>query len=504
MTPLLLAAVASAQEVQTTPHDCLRRDRATVRPPHAGWATLASASRPILVWYDPAHQNSADIADDVLAIVETSWDVQVDQLGFRPPVLPDAADGPEFDVFLADYQPGSAYVVHDDWTDDVAGDGYNGTSSFMVVDHGLPLQAVPSYLSHEFNHACQYATDFSEFTLPIWEGVATAAQDWTVGAQGYWDYDVYSFQEAPFAPVLEADSYALYYVIGVGYTYEYGAAFWVKWLDEKLGNDDGATAAALWEAAANEGVGREPDVVEAFADVAGTTTGDALNAFAVVRFLTGNDWDERGIEDAASWGPLYQVPAWSLTGADVVGDHVPLPQPMIHGQLFYDVDLVTEALPAQPPDTERTLVFSVSSAAGLETGLAVLWWDDAGQVGDDAITGPSPVIELPAEGLTRVAVAITNLGPNGWDGDDDPYVFGDQLLTVAIDDAPLGGGTTTPPGTTPTTPGGTTGDDDDDPPGEEGDGGGPEEKGGCGCSGTGPTPWLAGPLMLVLARRRRR
>jgi hypothetical protein len=499
-TLLVLAAAASAQEVPPIPHDCLPMDRATVRPPHAGWSTLASARHPIVVWYDPAHPNSVDIADDVLAIVEQSWDVQVDQLGFRPPVLPDLGDGPEFDVFLADYQPLAAFVTNDDWTDDVVGDGYNGTSSFMVVDHELPLAAVPSFLSHEFNHACQYATDFSELTLPIWEAVATAAQDWTVGAESYWDYDVYSFQEAPFAPVLEGDSYALYYTVGLGYTYEYGAAFWVMWLDEKLGNDDGVMGAALWEAAANEGIGMEPDVVDAFAEVAGMTVGDALDDFAVVRFLTGDDWDERGLADAASWGPLYHVPAFPLTGADVVGDHVPVPPPLVHGQLFWDVDLVAQPLPEQPADTERTLVFSAASASGLESGLAVLWWDDAGQAGDLAITGTSPVLELPAEGLTRVVVALTNLGPNGWDGDDDAYQPGDQVVTVAIDDEPLGGGTTTPPGTTP--PG--TDTTDDDPPGEEGDGGGAEEKGGCGCSGVGTAPWLLGPLALAITRRRRR
>ncbi|MEQ1506249.1 MAG: hypothetical protein ABMB14_28720, partial [Myxococcota bacterium] len=274
---------------------------------------------PIRLWFDPTHAHSVEIAPLVLATVERAWDVQVDQLGFRPPVLPDAADGPSFDVYLVDYQPFAAFVTADGYaTDPVAGDGYNAASSFMVVDRELPDVAVPAFLSHEFNHACQYATDWSESTLPLWEATATAAQDWTLDDDGHWAYDVPSFQEVPWAPVLTGDSYTIWPQSGLGYTYEYGAALWVQFLDRSSAVP-GTAGAALWEAAANDGPDPEPDVVDAFAEVAGGTLGEALNAFAVVRFLTGDDWDARGLAAAAGWTAAYAVPA-----APLAGDALPL------------------------------------------------------------------------------------------------------------------------------------------------------------------------------------
>src|SRR5688572_7936609 len=119
MFTLPLLALSAAAVDSPTPHACRSTLRSTVRPPHDGFATLYSAVHPLVVWYDPDHANSAAIAADVLATVEMSWDVQVDGIGFNAPVLPDLADGPEFDVFIVNWQPLAAFVVNDDWSDDV-------------------------------------------------------------------------------------------------------------------------------------------------------------------------------------------------------------------------------------------------------------------------------------------------------------------------------------------------------------------------------------------------
>jgi hypothetical protein len=434
---MALAPLARA-EAPATPHGCREGLRSGERPPMPGASSLTSALYPLRVWLDPAHAHSALIAPLVLQSLERAWEVQVDTIGFRPPVLPDPYGGPEFDVYLFDYGPFQAFVMADSYdADPVLGDGHNAASSFMVLDRELPEEAVPSYVAHEFNHACHYATDFSEPTLPIWEGTATAAQEWTVGEEGYWQIDVPSFQEVANQPVLVGDSYTIEPATGKGATYEYGAALWVMWLDEQFGDGEGSGGLALWEAAANEGFTSEPDVVDAFSQVSGQALGDTLNAFALVRFLTGEDWDPRGLSMARTWGERYAVPAFSLGGEDLpLVDHAPAVQPMITGQLFFDLDL-RGGVPAAEAMADPWLVVRASSASGLETGLMVALWGP-GEPTDASASGPAPQVELPlrqaGEPLTRVVVALTNLGPVGWDGEDPAYQPGDQRLWLELVD----------------------------------------------------------------------
>jgi hypothetical protein len=339
----LLVALALAEPF-VPPHDCQPGFRSP-RPPEPP-DQLVSTTHPVIVHYDASYSPDQTVrAQAVLEAIETSWSIQVDQLGFQPPVLPDAVGGPEFDVYLIEYSLGAAFVANDGWVDAVPGDGLSATSSYMVVDNRLPQAWQDSYIAHEFNHACQYATDFTELSFPIWEGTATAAQDWTYGEAGFWDLDVPSFQEASAWPSLVANGNYTWYGAGIGFYFEYGAAFWVMFLDEKYGTGDGSKGAQLWREAANEGFGQEPDAVDAFAATAGTTVGDGLNHLAVVRFLTGDDWDPRGLEDAEDWPAEYAVPAQALSAAELpLIDEVLSTQPMVTGQVYLDIDLA--GLPA--------------------------------------------------------------------------------------------------------------------------------------------------------------
>lgn len=464
------------------PRHCTSEWRSALRPVIPGATSIASADRPIRVWYDPTHPNSADIAPALVEYLELAWDVQVDQLGFRAPVLPDAADGPEFDVYLLDYAPWSAYVVADSYgTDPVYGDGYSGASAYMVIDRELPLEAVPSYASHEFNHACQYATDWTELTLPIWEGCATAAQAWTVGDLGRWAYDVPSFQEAPWYPALTGDSYTIWYESGLGYSYEYGAALWVMWLDEQFTAGGGAGGVALWEAAANEGLSQEPDAVDAFTAIVGLPLVDALNELAFARLFVGADWAEGGLADAVDWGRARAVPRTEYTFADLPIDAVPAaPAPMVTGSVYTAIDLT-----AMPPGT---LTVRAESASGLVTGVALAVWDADGTVTTHRAAGPSAEVTFSTDAaVDRARIGLTNAGPVGWDGDDDAYVPGDQTLTVAWSAAPPA----TDSGTSPPTTDGPTAEPE------------AEQRGRCGCAAGGQVTLVPLLALAVLFRRRR-
>ncbi len=298
----------------------------------------------------------------------------------------------------------------------------------------------------------------------------------------------------PHYPALTADSYRIYAESGLGWTYEYGAALWVMFLDEKLGTGDGGGGVELWEAAANEGWGFEPDVVDAFAAVAGMPLGEAMAELAVIRFLTGADWDERGLLDAASWGDAEAVPADPLGAEALPFSAAPSEPPMTLGQAFLDLDLI-----GAPPRADEVVIASVGSATGIESSLALLWWTDDGTAAHAVAWGSAPRVQIPAAGVARVVAAVTNLGPAGWDGDSDAYVRGDHVVSLSVEPEP----TATPPPTD-------TGTDPAPPPGGPDDpsAGGGELAGStiCGCgSGTrgGASAWWAAILLAVRRRSRR-
>jgi len=472
---ILALSLMSAPAFAQTPGPCRSALRMGGRPDTID--SISSVDFPIKVhWNRPQDAAKAQL---VLDYAELSWQVQIDELGFRAPPLPDDAHGPELDYYLSNVGAGEAYAEVADWDDQVDGDNYNSATSYMVIDQNLNDAWIPSYIAHEFNHVLQWGTDFSEPTLPIWEGVAVAAQDWTLGYdEGHWELDVDSFQEAPWLPSLTGDSYESWYRWGVGYFYEYGTALWVMHLDEVVGTGDGTAGSRLWDNASQEGMPNEPDAVDAFATTAGVALGTALNDLARTRWLVGPEWDDRGLAEARNWEGAQMVPVEGFTAADLpLVDFKFDSRPMITGQAFVEVDDL---------DTTDTLVAQVSSEDALGSGILVLWWAVDGSVGEVQGHGGDPVVELPLQDIERIVVAVTNLGPPGWDGDDNAYLRGDQRLQLSV----------VVSSTTPTDPSAT----DSSPSGKRGS----AERGGCGCdSGSLPTLWWMVALVFAMHRSRR-
>lgn len=435
-------------------------------------AYLDSDTLPIRVHYD--REDYLEQAEAVLAAVELSWQVQVEEMGFRAPIISDDDEG-LFPVYLSgppEVYSWEAWVAGTGWPDvDLEeGDGYNGTSSYMVLHRDLSDPWLDSYVAHEFQHATQFATDFSEPTYPIWEAVATAAQDWTLGEAGLWYVDsVESFQELPWAPVLVGDANTV--MTGdLGYYYEYGAALWIMHLDEVLGSGDGQAGVELWQGCANEGDVNEPDAVDSFVAMAGGL-GEGLNAIARTRWLVGDEWDDRGLADAADWDEGFVVPTEAeWTTADLPAQTSFTKGPMITGQGFVPLDLADAG--------DQRLQVTVSSEDGLSSALLVLWWGEDGSVGEESDVGTAPTVSLDTAGISRVVIAVTNLGTDAWDGDDNPYRAGDQLLSAELVEAS-------------DTDASDTDTDDTDAGGE-----------GCGCSGAGGSGLVLLFVPLWLRRRR--
>ncbi len=258
----------------------------------SGEGRVVIADPPLVCHHDGEDDGSCAL---VLAGLSQAWAVQVDALGFRAPVPDgDLGGGPELDVYLSHAGTGGAggaYVTcdgaeADPCVDVAAGDGLSSTPAYIVIDPDTPADQLSAYARHEFAHVLQYATDFEEPFLDLWEGVAVAAEAWTDPTAPIDPGPIADYQSAPWASAVLQDGYTLDELYGLWSYYEYGAAVWVRWLDERHGDGAGSIGPALWAATANDPGPNEPDVLDAWAAVGGDVPGDLI-AFSRFRGTLG-------------------------------------------------------------------------------------------------------------------------------------------------------------------------------------------------------------------------
>ena len=483
--PLPIALPPPLPPVHAPRHCIVREDEgaraAAGRPSAVG--SMVSELYPIKVHWDDTFTEKQALL--VLESTELAWAVQVDQLGYRAPVLPDTGDGPELDLYLNSSEAGawSAWTLNDTSTDDIKGDGLFGVSAYIVFGQ-ISDEWLPSYAAHEFNHVLQYGMDYSEWFINFWESHATAAQKWTLGEPDY-SAEVSSWQKVPYGPSLVGDSYLLWPEIQAAYSYEYGAVVWALYMDEKYGDGDGTMGPTLWYAAANEGWSYEPDHMDAVIDVGGPL-GPVLDGLAVVRYLTGDRWDDRGLEEAQTWGAGQEVTIDTELGlSDLPMDFTFADPLMITGQGFVHIDV--------GGGSTDTLTVSVADASGdHESSFVLMWWNTDGSVGDtladDDVSGANPVRTLDLTGVDELVIGVTNLGPPTPDYDwIPPTKTGAFVLDLSLD----GDGDTGPIDT-----GGDTGAAPA-PTGTDSE----EDGGKCGCDGADAPWWLALGAPMLLMRR---
>src|SRR5690348_13471552 len=125
--------------------------------------SIRSSSHPALVHYRTPSELS--MAQQVLGLLDHSWDFETTTLGFRPPIDDGGRCGPDgaFDVFL--------WAGHDECFVDVIGEdsstAWDDRYAYLVVDpwgtYGGPI--LDTTVAHEFNHALQAADDWSDATI---------------------------------------------------------------------------------------------------------------------------------------------------------------------------------------------------------------------------------------------------------------------------------------------------------------------------------------------------
>ena len=415
-----------------------------------------------------ARERDAELCPEALAAAEAAWDAQVGVLGFAEP-LPDAGEGGSdaLDLYLVVEETGGAGIA---WVECDGGDG-----SCLDSDPTDGRAAAPSYIQidartedlsvfvvHEFNHVCQYATDYAEPFLVLWEGTAVSAERWTLPDWTQSTDDIADYQATPWLSAVLQDGYLLWDDYAIWSYYEYGSMVWVTWLDHRWGDGAGSLGPPLWEAVTQEGNGTEPDVLDAWDGISGDWAADMM-AFALAR---------------AQWGRTPESPDWIAFAGAQAGvareqEDLPLPAHITPLMPPFPLGATYVGLQATPGDR---LQLVLDADPSVDWGLVVV--ESGGgavlQPGDDY--GPVVTGDL--------TVGVVNLGTPGMDADDvlSPASFVLDVRTYPVDSMPADTGADTA---------GDTETPKEEPP-------------GCGC-GTGGAGWGAGGLaLLALAARRRR
>ncbi len=426
------------------------------------------------------HYNRTEDAKKCAAVfqgVRDAWASEIDRIGFPPP---QADEDGRLDVYIdANYRSG-AYTTCPAYGDEIHGDGFTGCPAYIVLGWSIPEPAIADYLVHEFNHASQYAMDWKEWSLPIWEGVATAATWWTYPDVPPNSKDVGDYQSAAWLGIL-GDGYFLLGEYGLDSWFEYGSAAWVIHLDTVYGTGDGTVGGlALWADAAQEGgpFGNTVTVLDAYQAITGDWIA-ALMDFDVQRTRIGTVGNPAWASWAEPKSRLFLEPGVDATSLPTV--ITPEIAPYATGVTYVLVTGVeagdTLHVEAQTEDAESSwgILAVQGDASDWATGATFDW---VARKTDDGIV-----------------VGVVNLEQDEFatTGDRDDLRAGQSTLAIALSVTKKpAGDDTAAPAEDSIAPG-----DSSPPPAEDG------EASGCGCgSGAGPSGWLA-PLSFSLALRKR-
>lgn len=372
---------------------------ALLAPPDPAGPYLQSSVYPLRVHYrDDAERPTAQAA---LAILERSWRIEVEELGFRAP-LPDGGFGgaDDLDVFILPGSGGAGAVG----LEANPRTPWNDWSTYITLDpedYGGELLAVT--LAHEFNHCCQAADDWFE-TIVALESTAVFVEDRVYDE----DNDYYSyldaFQSLPHKPVD--------FVGGSWAWYVYAAALFPHFIAERYGDE---VIADMWLNSRQRGYRNEPDFIDGLGEALlpfGVTFADVAREFARWRYFIGSRDDGAHFEEGAAMGDANAVHlAGRYTTRTLPRDEVLVTDPPAEtASNLYEIEIA-------PGDEDAALTFTFQGdpSARWAVDLMGIPADGPAEVllaeGDPSVSGG-----VVLEGYDRVVVVVVNLG----DGVHDP------------------------------------------------------------------------------------
>ena len=450
------------------------------RPSSTGF--VDSKEFPIRVHY--RHPDDVQrVSEVVLPALELAWQIQIQDVGWpAPPPDANAGGTNAFDVYLTNEGTYGGAYVWGDGPDVVPDDNWYSMSSFMAIDESIPDDELLSWLAHELNHASQYAIDGWELNTFVWEFTAEVMAD-RVDDEGnvYIEYAAMpDFQEFPFLSLVFDGSRLAVRQYDENSFYEYGGIIFGMFLEQRFGNNDGATLLSLWDALAQPSQEATRDFVDALRgiDPDGGSLAELYTEFAVWRMFTGELDDGAHFEEGGLWGPTERVGLEDEIGLQDVDGYTATPaeRPFDLGTSYFVVDLENGS-----HDLLHVDVVGESAAAW---GVAwAVWYADGTAITGTAVGVPGQPVhaEIPLVDGWRAQFGVVNAG-----GIDVPSTGrvnrrSFELSLALVDPEPVSNPVPDPP-TEPADP----------------------EAQSCGCqAGGGPGPWALlalFPVGVVLRR----
>jgi hypothetical protein len=354
----------------------------------------------------------AEVAREIVAILEYVWAVQIDELGFAAPLSDDGSCGPDaaLDVFM---WRDAEDVYVDIWQEDER-TPWDDWATYMVVDPwgefgGAELAVT---LAHEFNHMCQAVHDWSDAAF-IYEATATFIEDVVYDDHDSYLTILYDFQGNPDWSLDRDDGYETWYM--------YGAMLWLEYLRTRYFKGDARFVADLWLGLRSPWDENEPDFADSLDELLapfGVSYADTVVEFARWRWYVGERDDGRHLPEAGAFPP-DATPKVAAT-IDASGGSAVV-RPMMLGTAY--VDIVGTG--------DEVLVTLESGVADSE-----VWWVVQAlpgvTAGSDGETLRLPAaVTLSDEGGRRArTLAVTALP--GTERDIDPDTRTDERFPVTI------------------------------------------------------------------------
>jgi hypothetical protein len=386
----------------------------------------ASDTYPIRVFSDDETLGLAALAD-----AEAAWAVQIEGMGFAPPLRVVGGVIEEgFDLYLDPSVSSNTLVTFDILGDDPSTPATDcptiGLLNPIYMDDAALLTMC---VRHVLNHGSLHAVDCIEPQMPAFDMFTVAVEMLTDNDHPYWQaHYLPDFQEIPWASldfVITNPDYVFYM---------FGSALFTLFLEERYGDADGGLLVDAWARTPQDGtiltfnqewctadVDNEPDFLDAIAqelEARGATMDEALTAFTEWRYFVGADDDGAHFADGATWtgGEVARDATWAA--ADLPIDTGVVTKLAEWGSAYVELD------PAGIPESKR-LVVSFEGDPASQWAAQILLPAADGPAGnapiplDDGHNGASA--EILTAPFTKVVLAVTNLGDGVHDPEDSEW-----------------------------------------------------------------------------------
>ncbi len=261
----------------------------SVRPPADN--SLNSSEFPLTVHWP--HAITEEYAKEILGYAEASWRKEFLEMGFALPHSDGNLGGSgNLDIYLTtDLDPGiGGYAGFSGFNEETSRQDAYG---YLVINNNIDPRIRRFVVAHEMFHLSQMAYDWWE-DLSFMEASATWIVDHVFPDENiYWRY----------FPFFNAEPYTALDYISIKNPYQYGAALFTTFLDEKYGRGDGQFIRKIWEGSIQDDIDNEPDFLDSLEATLehGTTLEDAYAEFGTWRLLTGSRSTKGYFREGALW-----------------------------------------------------------------------------------------------------------------------------------------------------------------------------------------------------------